>query len=127
MACEDDRVVGALSVLIRPLPIGFSLMYAPRGPVCDRNDPYAMACLLGAADDLLCMWLYHKYGYICIPSTNKLSTQLYECVLLDPKTGEHIYIQVKNGNVEINADDYEQLQGDTWFLTTKGRVINAEK
>ena len=78
-------------------------------------------------EDLLCMWLYHKYGYICIPSTNKLSTQLYECVLLDPKTGEHIYIQVKNGNVEINADDYEQLQGDTWFLTTKGRVINAEK
>lgn len=78
-------------------------------------------------EDLLCMWLYAKYGYICIPSTNKLATQLYECVLLDPKTGEHIYIQVKNGNVEIDADDYKQLQGVTWLFTTKGRVINAEK
>ena len=47
--------------------------------------------------------------------------------MLDPKTGEHIYIQVKNGNVEIDADDYKQLQGITWLFTTKGRVINAEK
>lgn len=52
LACEDEKIVGAVSVLIRPLPMGFSLMYAPRGPVCDRNDPYVMASLLGAADDL---------------------------------------------------------------------------
>ena len=52
LACEDDKIVGAMSVLIRPLPMGFSLLYAPRGPVCDRNDPSIMACLLGAADDL---------------------------------------------------------------------------
>ena len=49
---EEERVIGAMSVLIRPLPLGFSLMYAPRGAVCDRNDPYVMACLLGAAEDL---------------------------------------------------------------------------
>ena len=30
--------VAAMGVLIRPLPLGFSLLYAPRGPVCDRND-----------------------------------------------------------------------------------------
>ena len=52
LAYEEDKPVGALSVLIRPLPLGFSLMYAPRGPVCDRNDPYVLSCLLGAADDL---------------------------------------------------------------------------
>lgn len=52
LAWEDDRIVGAMSVLIRPLPMGYSLLYVPRGPVCDRNDPYVMACLLGAADDL---------------------------------------------------------------------------
>lgn len=52
LAYEDGCVVGAMSVLIRRLPAGFSLLYAPRGPVCDRNDPYVMACLLGAADDL---------------------------------------------------------------------------
>ena len=78
-------------------------------------------------EDLLCMWLYYKYQYVCIPSTNKLATQLYECVLLNPKNGEHIYIQVKNGNIQINADDYSQLRGEVWFLTTKGRVLNIEK
>lgn len=52
LAYEDDRIVGTMSVLIRPLPLGFSILYAPRGPVCDRNDPCVMACLLGAADDL---------------------------------------------------------------------------
>lgn len=77
-------------------------------------------------EDLLCMWLYYKKGYICIPSTNKLSTQLYECVLLDPKSGKHIYIQVKNGEIDINADDYSKLSGEIWFLTTKGHVIHAD-
>lgn len=52
LAYEEDCVVGAVSVLIRPLPLGFSLMYAPRGPVCDRNDHCVMACLLGAVDAL---------------------------------------------------------------------------
>ncbi len=36
------------------------------------------------AEDLLCMWLYKTKGYIVIPSTNKKSTELYECVLIDP-------------------------------------------
>ena len=52
LAYEDDRIVGTMSVLIRSLPFGFSMIYAPRGPVCDRKDPCAMACLLGGADDL---------------------------------------------------------------------------
>lgn len=52
MAYEGACIVGTMSVLIRPLPLGFSLMYAPRGPVCDRSDPGVMACLLGGADDL---------------------------------------------------------------------------
>lgn len=78
-------------------------------------------------EDLLCMWLYSKKGYICIPSTNKLSTQLYECVLLNPKNGEHIYVQVKNGQIDINADEYSGLSGEIWFLTTKGKVKNKNK
>lgn len=47
VAYEEKRIIGAMSVLIRPLPFGFSIMYAPRGPVCDRCDPCVMACLLG--------------------------------------------------------------------------------
>ena len=52
LAYDEEKLVGAMSVLIRPLPLGFSLLYAPRGPVCNRNDPYVMAALLGMADDL---------------------------------------------------------------------------
>ena len=52
LAYEENQIVGALSVLIRPLLFGLSIMYAPRGPVCDRNDPYVMACLLSGADKL---------------------------------------------------------------------------
>jgi len=35
---REDRLAAAMSVLIRRLPLGFSLFYAPRGPVCDRCD-----------------------------------------------------------------------------------------
>ena len=52
LVCEKESIVGALSVLIRPLPLGFSLMYAPRGPVCDRNDPAVMGKLFEAAEKL---------------------------------------------------------------------------
>ena len=35
---QEGELAAVMSVLIRPLPLGFSLLYAPRGPVCDRND-----------------------------------------------------------------------------------------
>lgn len=83
-------------------------------------------------EDLLCMWLYSKNkNYVCIPSTNKISTEKYECVLLDSGTGKHIYIQVKNGEVTLNADDYAPVVQNTnnefYLLTTCGKVINEEK
>ena len=34
---QGDRIIATMLVLIRHLPLGFSLLYAPRGPVCDRN------------------------------------------------------------------------------------------
>ncbi len=35
---EDGEIVAALSILIKNIPGGYSLMYASRGPVCDFND-----------------------------------------------------------------------------------------
>lgn len=35
---RDGEIVAAMSLLIRKVPGGFSLLYAPRGPVCDFND-----------------------------------------------------------------------------------------
>ena len=73
-------------------------------------------------EDLLCLWLYSKYGYITIPSTNKKSTECYECVLKDPKTGKNIYPQVKAGEVTLYEKDYFHLDGEVWLFTTKGCV-----
>lgn len=78
-------------------------------------------------EDLLCMWLYDEKGYICIPSTNKTATPKYECVLLDPKDGKHIYIQVKKGSLNLDANEYKDLAGEVYLLTTEGNVSNTGK
>ena len=49
---RGEEIVAAMSVLIRPLPLGFSLLYAPRGPVCDRNDSAVWAELMDAVKQI---------------------------------------------------------------------------
>lgn len=49
---RGGKMVGAMSVLIRQLPLGYSLFYAPRGPVCDRNDRDVLKLLLRGAKEL---------------------------------------------------------------------------
>lgn len=84
-------------------------------------------------EDLLYSYLYHKSNknYMCIPSTNKIGTEKYEFVILDTETGEHIYIQVKKGNSNLNADDYINLVKGTnnqvYLFSSFGKVINTEK
>ena len=36
---RQEGPAATMAVLIRPLPMGMSLLYVPRGPVCDREDP----------------------------------------------------------------------------------------
>lgn len=85
-------------------------------------------------EDLLALWLYAEKGYVCIPSTNKIATAKYECVLVDPdkkiKKRKHIYIQVKKGKVDLKASDYVKLAKDgneVYLLTTEGIVEDADK
>ena len=52
LAYLDDTIIGALSVLIRPMPLHMCIMYAPRGPVCDRNDPMVLSLLQAGAKAL---------------------------------------------------------------------------
>lgn len=42
---EKGELCGAMSLLIRPLPLGLGVAYAPRGPVCDRNDEAVLKVL----------------------------------------------------------------------------------
>lgn len=92
---------------------------------CSRENFYSLLST-DDCEDLLCLWLYHKYGYVCIPSTNKKSTELYECVLVDPKTGKHIYPQAKAGEADLCVADYAHLPGEVWLFTTRGSVIGEE-
>ena len=85
-------------------------------------------------EDLLALWLYatKREKYVCIPSTNKIATAKYECVLVATKSmkRKHIYIQVKKGKVDLEASDYVNLAKDgneVYLLTTEGRVKNADK
>ena len=77
-------------------------------------------------EDLVCAYLSYKYKYIVIPSTNKKSTELYECILLDPEDRSHVYIQVKKGNVDIDANDFRHLQGKVFLFTSEGTVKNLD-
>ncbi len=49
---RQAKLVGAMSVLVRKLSMGMSILYAPRGPVCDRKDGEILAELLTAAGEL---------------------------------------------------------------------------
>lgn len=49
---EEDRLVGTLSLLIRSLPGGITLLYAPRGPVCDLIDRSVLEQLFQGAKQI---------------------------------------------------------------------------
>ncbi|MBQ9843706.1 MAG: peptidoglycan bridge formation glycyltransferase FemA/FemB family protein [Oscillospiraceae bacterium] len=49
---RNDQLVGAISVLIRPLPCNYSIFYVPRGPVCDRSDSLLWIEMINAIKQL---------------------------------------------------------------------------
>lgn len=79
-------------------------------------------------EDLVCLYLYDCKGYVTIPSTNKIATELYECVLINPETGILAYPQVKKGRVKLNLADYIGLVDDNkrkkevYLFTSEGAV-----
>lgn len=84
-------------------------------------------------EDIFALWLYDRFNYVVIPSTNKKSTQTYEFVLLDGTKSEdeyisrkRIYIQAKNGPQNLKLKDYIHLlenDNDELWLTTSGGKI----
>jgi len=49
---KKNNIIGAMMILIRRMPLGYSLMYAPRGPVCDVHDKELMKALLEKVKEL---------------------------------------------------------------------------
>ncbi|AXH99952.1 peptidoglycan bridge formation glycyltransferase FemA/FemB family protein [Sporosarcina sp. PTS2304] len=50
---RDGEIVAAMSLLIRKVPGGYSLLYAPRGPICDLHDQSLVEELIKEAEVLV--------------------------------------------------------------------------
>ena len=92
--------------------------------VSDPFDTFYNLLSTEDCEDLLCLWLYSKFRYIAIPSTNKKATELYECVLKNPETGECIYPQAKAyiDDYKLSKDSYTHLDGDVWLFAARGKI-----
>lgn len=87
-------------------------------------------------EDLIAIWLFDKFGYFVIPSTSKKSTQMYEFVLIngmknkDFQKRRMIYLQAKNGNVDLKANNYKHLissESEIWLVTSGGVIYNFDE
>lgn len=89
--------------------------------------------LLGSSglEDIIALWLFDKYKYVVIPSTNKISTQKYEFVMFDggnwpDYSNKRIYIQTKNGDNDLNVSDYLELidndNDEVWLVSRLGKI-----
>lgn len=47
---EDGEIIAAMTILIKRLPLGYSVLYATRGPVCDIHDLKLVQRLLNEVD-----------------------------------------------------------------------------
>ena len=43
---QDQKLVAVASILIQPLPLGFTMLYIPRGPIMDYQNSELVACML---------------------------------------------------------------------------------
>ncbi len=43
---KDDRLVASASILIKPLPLGFTMLYIPRGPIMDYSNKELLSFVL---------------------------------------------------------------------------------
>ncbi len=74
-------------------------------------------------EDLIGIYLQTK-GYFLVPSSCKNETMGYEFVL--KKDAETAVVQVKNGKVDLNVDEYRDFPGQVYLFTTKGKYLNQQ-
>ena len=73
-------------------------------------------------EELVILYLQFKYNYGVYTNTCKKATKTYECVLFDKQNFENIYVQVKNGKINLNDDDYKNiyLENKFYFFSNIG-------
>lgn len=76
-------------------------------------------------EDLVGLFLQEK-GYRIIPSSCRIDTAAYEFVLKHAETGNAAVVQVKQGYVDLNVDDYTTLQPkEVYLFTTHGKYTGG--
>ena len=80
-------------------------------------------------EDIVGIYLQEKHGYRLIPSSCKLDTDKTEFILKTAE-GKQAYVQVKQGNVDLNADEFKHDRSNPhdWRLfTTNGRYTGRRR
>ena len=67
-------------------------------------------------EDVFAIYLQMNRNYYLVPSTCKKSTQAYEYILIDRKTGESAAAQVKSGQITLNIDEFAGIDANKIFL-----------
>jgi hypothetical protein len=65
-----------------------------------------LATCLSAQDleDLVCVYLQRRYGYLVLPASRRPDTPAYEYVLRHPDDGHEAVVQVKSGDATVPVD-----------------------
>jgi hypothetical protein len=75
-------------------------------------------------EDIVALYLQVKHNYYLLPSSCKATTKHIEFILIHT-SGKKAVVQVKSGDVELDASKYIQKEGDEAFLlTTSGKYKN---
>jgi len=77
-------------------------------------------------EDALALYLQLTKDYFLIPSSCKADTMAYEYELIHKFTKEKAIVQVKNGKVNINIEDYSNIDRTVFLFTTKGKYFGKK-
>lgn len=91
----------------------------------DINDDIFSLLSPEDCENVIGLYLQKELGYFIIPKTNKNDTVKYEFVLKHRETGEKAVVQVKNGNVDLNMDEFKGIADKVYLFTTKGSYIGT--
>ena len=90
---ENGKIIGAISVLIRKIPIFGNIMYSSRGPICDIHDIQVMNQLTDGIKELS-----KKYKIVL---KNDLYNKWYGQNITIKYFDKQFIYNVKNSEIEI--------------------------
>lgn len=80
-------------------------------------------------EDVIGIYLQYYMKFIIIPSSRSRhnNTIKYEYQLLEPNSGELVFVQVKSGGVVINPEDYYAYSGKWFLFSPSGYACSSER